>query len=238
MKKHEKKIRILNISYKYNWTEYNGRQTPENMKKIFSRGNTETFRANLIEKEIMEKNEKIVILTGDVHAFTKFKMPVFDYLSDEFCRFENRFMGNLLYKKYPDSICSIILHRPFSHKNDSAHKNIQPAKGYIEEIMMENNKKEIGFDLEGSELGKFSDESELSNGYDILTMEMIAEGYIFLKPLKELQGCSVDYDFIKGVKWEELQKTIDCEFFSRPNTIEEYWNKIEKNRDISKRYDI
>ncbi len=236
--KDSKKFRIVNLSYQYDWTEFNGRKSSENYAKIFKKGDTESYRANLLEREIMNKNEKIVILTGTIHAFTKYNYPIFDFLSPNFCRYEERFMGNLLYKKYPQKVCTILLHQVFYNKNDREFKHIAPANGMIEHIMNEMDYLPIGFDLHGTPLGKLKDESDHSTGYPNFQLEQLADGYIFLKPFHQLEGCTIDYEFLKDHDWNDVHKRLDCDLSPRPNSIEEYWKQLEDYVDLSKTYHV
>lgn len=70
------KFRVLNISYRYNWEKFEGARTPENMKQVFPLGNTEDFRCTLLEREVLSVHEKILVLTGTIHAFTSYRFLI------------------------------------------------------------------------------------------------------------------------------------------------------------------
>jgi hypothetical protein len=226
----DRKFRILNISYKYDWWDFNGRRTPDNYGKVFHKGNIEGYRVGLIEREVIEKNEKLLVLTGSVHAFTHYKFPEFDGLEENFCRYNNKFMGNLLYKKYPGKVCTIWLHQAFRNKNDNEYKQVSPAEGAIEKIMREAQKYPVAFDLVNSPLGKLRDSSYYSTGYPDFSLEQLAQGYILLARFKDMEGCSVDYDFLKDQKWKEvIRQYPDPDWHGgKPESIEVYWKRIEQ----------
>lgn len=53
------------------------------MKKVFPLGNTEDFRSALLEREVLSYHEKILVLTGTIHAFTSYRFPYYDYTSPD-----------------------------------------------------------------------------------------------------------------------------------------------------------
>ncbi|WP_348797614.1 hypothetical protein [Flavobacterium adhaerens] len=237
LSKSAKKFRILNLSYRYNWSSFSGHRTPEKMKKVFYKGNTETYRFSIVEKEIIAKGEKILILTGDIHAFTRYKFPVYDFLGEDFVRFENGYFGNLLYVKYPQKVYSISLHKPFMNLPDLKPNLVSPANGAIEEIMQKLNNEPVGFDLVNTPLGKLSDNSYYSLGHKNFTMEDIYDGYVFLKPIKQLSGCEIDTVFLTEKNWEQaLENVADPDWRPRPKSLKEYWEQILEYADVPKIY--
>ncbi|WP_294957238.1 ChaN family lipoprotein [uncultured Flavobacterium sp.] len=235
--KSSKKFRILNLSYRYDWSSFSGQRTSEKMKKVFYKGNTETYRFSIVEKEIVTKREKILILTGDVHAFTKYKFPVYDSLGTDFIRFEDGYFGNQLYAKYPRLVYSVLLHKPFSNRPDTKPNLISPADGKIEIIMEKINNTPVGFDLADTPLGKLKDNSYYSMGYQDFTLENFYDGYIFLAPINKLSGCDIDPKFLTASNWNEAQENVaDPDWRPRPKNMEEYWKQIREYGDIAKKY--
>jgi hypothetical protein len=235
--KSAKKFRILNLSYRYNWSSFSGYRTPEKMKKVFYKGNTEVYRFGIVEKEIIAKGEKVLILTGDIHAFTKYKFPVYDFLGEGFVRFENGYFGNLLYAKYPQKVYSILLHKPFMNRPDAKPELISPANGAIETIMQKLNNEPVGFDLINTPLGKLRDDSYYSLGYKNFTLADFYDGYVFLKPIKKLSGCDIDTAFLTENNWEQAKENVaDPDWRPRPKSLEEYWKQIVEYADVPKKY--
>ncbi|HSD13594.1 MAG TPA: hypothetical protein VLB74_02990, partial [Flavobacterium sp.] len=237
LSKSAKKFRILNLSYRYNWSSFSGYRTPEKMKKVFYKGNTEAYRFGIVEKEIVAKGEKILILTGDIHAFTRYKFPVYDFLGEDFVRLENGYFGNLLYAKYPQKVFTIFLHKPFMNLPDTKPNMVSPANGAIEAIMQKRNNEPVGFDLVNTPLGKLRDDSYYSMGYKNFTLEDIYDGYVYLKPIKKLSGCEIDTAFLTEKNWEQaLENVADPDWRPRPKSLEEYWKQILEYADVPKIY--
>lgn len=232
-----KKFRVLNISYCYNWSEFEGARTPENMKKVFPLGNTEDFRCSLLEREVLVLNQKILVLTGTPHAFTFYHFPLYDYTSPGFVRYEERFLGNLLYSKYGERVLSVALHQPFPNYPNHQPGWVSPVAGEFEVLMRKANNKAVGFDLKNTPLGKLRDNSYYSMGYTNFTLADLFDGYIFLKPIKELSSCSVDYKFMDEMNWDRaVSNNPDPDWHPRPQSKEQYWEMVESFMNIEKRY--
>lgn len=233
------KFHIVNLSYKYNWSSCDqksfGMKTPETVRKIFYKGGTEIYRAQIVKDLILDKNQKILILTGGLHAFTKYNIPEFDYYAENFYRFNDRTFGNLVYKIAPQKVFTILLHYPFGSK--SSAKQILPAMGLIDNVMSNFNDKRVGFDLTNTPLGAFRDTSFFSIGYPNFHLSQMADGYIYQKPFSEYQGCTIDEKFFKEKDWSEIQKQFpDKDIRTVPPSLEQYRIQISNYLDFSLRY--
>lgn len=235
--KDARKFRILNISYHYNWQKFSGVRTPENMHEVFPLGNTEDFRCGLLEREVLASGQKILVLTGTPHAFTFYHFPYYDYTSPGYVRYEQNFLGNLLYSKYGSKVVAIALHQPFPNRLNRQPALLSPALGRLEAIMGRMDNKPIGFDLKGTPLGKLDDDSYYSMGYNDFTLADLFDGYIFLKPISGLSSCSIDYKFMDDTNWNEaVSNNPDPDWHPRPQTREQYWEMIKDFVDIRRRY--
>lgn len=217
--KDARKFRILNISYHYNWQKFSGVRTPENMHEVFPLGNTEDFRCGLLEREVLASGQKILVLTGTPHAFTFYHFPYYDYTSPGYVRYEQNFLGNLLYSKYGSKVVAIALHQPFPNRLNRQPALLSPALGRLEAIMGRMDNKPIGFDLKGTPLGKLDDDSYYSMGYNDFTLADLFDGYIFLKPISGLSSCSIDYKFMDDTNWNEAVSNNpdpDCILVPKP----------------------
>ncbi len=229
-------FRIINMSYQFDWSEFSGIRTPENMNKVFHKGTPDNYRAAVIEKEILEQEEKILILTGTYHAFTRYNMPVYNEYSDYFCDFNDRMLGNRLYKKYPEKVFTILLHQPFPAKPNSDTWLARPANGAVEEIMQLLGNMAIGFDLSKT-AGSLPDNSFYSSCYPDFTLSQLADGYIFLKPFVDLKGCEMDADFFEGRDWEEMRKQIpDPDWRGDIGNLEDFKTQISNYGNLRSRY--
>ncbi|MBI1936979.1 MAG: hypothetical protein HYS25_02540 [Ignavibacteriales bacterium] len=232
-----RKFRIVNLSYKYDWSGYNGVRTPENAKKVFHKGGTESYRAALVKKEILDKHEKILIITGTIHAFTRYAMPVFDYNAENFSTLDYRHMGNLIYKYADKKACTILLHFPFYSRTIGYGRLMYPANGAIDQVMKNFENKRVGFDLTGTPFGELRDTSFYSTGYNDFKLSDIADGYVYQMPFNEYEGCTIDDKFLTDENWIEAQKQFpDPDINTRPKSLQEYYEKIRAYADIQKIY--
>lgn len=189
-------FRILNLSYIYNWEKFAGKRDRETTELVFDKGPVDKFRAELIEKEVILKNKKMLALVGTPHAYTRYASSSLNFNSDHFCDFDDNWLGNRLYKKYPEKVFSILLHQAFTQKEKDTYFLVSPAGGAIEALMALNDNQPAGFDLIHTPVGALPDRSMNAICYEDFTMEQFFDGYIFLEPLRELEGCTVIEDFV------------------------------------------
>lgn len=224
-----RKFRILNLSYQYDWTKFDGARTPKSMQQVFHKGTADKYRAELIEREILQKSEKMLALVGTPHAYTRYASPVFLYNNDNFCAYDSAWLGNRLYQKYGDKIKNVILHQAFYNFPNQKPFLLSPANGQIEALMAQNANKPVGFDLLNSPLGKLKETSIHSMCYDDFRLEQFFDGYIFLAPLKELEGCTVDEQFLNEQNiTTALKNQPDPDWHGRMKNLEEMRALIRK----------
>jgi hypothetical protein len=238
---HVRKFRIINISYKYNWAgcdnKYFGFRTPASITKIFNKGNTEFFRAAVIKKQILDRHEKILVLCGFGHAYTRYNTPYYDYREKNFYRFDTHRMGNILYKEASNRVFTILLHYPFESKAVGPAIMYPPANGVIDEVMKRFADKRTGFDLVNTPFGALRDTSQYSIGYRNFKLSDMADGYIYQKPFDEYEGCTVDKDFFTDANWSAVQLNYpDKDIEKVPESKEAYLEKISRYVDLKWRY--
>lgn len=228
--KNARPFRILNLSYLYNWEKFKGVRDASSMREVFYKGTADQFRAEVIEKEVLRKNEKILVLVGTPHAYTKYGSPFYLYNADNFCAFDYNWLGNRLYAKYPGKVFNIILHQAFTKKEGDQYISISPLDGQIEALMLKNENKPVGFDLIHSPIGKLKDNSLHARGYEDFTIDKLFDGYIFLKPLKELEGCTVVPDFVNASNIAQaLRQFPDPDWHQKVTKLTEMLHFIEAN---------
>ena len=230
------KFRIVNISYQYDWSKYTSPRTPESMSKVFYLGTPDEFRMRIIEKEILNKEEKAVVYMGLVHVFTRYGMPLLKINNDDFCDYDANFTGNRLYRKYSDKVTNIMFHHPFQAKDNAGSFNASPANGAIEVIMDKNGNRPVGFDLAGSPMGELPDNSYFSLCYADFRMKDFFDGYIFIKPFKSLTDCTVDSLYFEGKTWKEIKVQMPDPDWHTAENIEDYWRQIRSFVNIRNRY--
>lgn len=233
----ERPFRVLNISYEYHWPELKGVQSPENMSRVFHKGTPDAFRAELIEQELISKGEKGLFLVGSVHGFTRYKMPSLNVIKDNFVEYEDQYLGNRLYRKYPDKVFSVLLHYPFGNRLNHSPSMVTPANGRLEEIMSLNRNQPAGFNLIHTPMGKLSDNSYYSMGYPGFTLDQLFDGYLFLAPVKDQEGCTIDEHWFDGHTWDEVKPNIPDPYWKPElHNLDEYMELIRDYANLRKRY--
>ncbi|WP_178990614.1 alpha/beta hydrolase [Winogradskyella schleiferi] len=228
-----KKFRIVNISYQYDWTAYNGSR--EDMSGVFHKGEVNQFRKEVIINEILEKGEKGLILCGLPHAFTKYSQGVKDAKGN--CTYRSVSLGNLLLDKYKDQVFSIFLHGPIYNFPNESPFFLSPANGEIENVFKLMSNEPLGFDLGKSPIGKLKEDSWFSNCYNDFTIGDLFDGYIFLVPFQKMEDCTIDEDFFKNKSWNEIKKQIPDPYWHKPyDTKKQYWEATIAKIKLKERY--
>ncbi|HEY0945880.1 MAG TPA: ChaN family lipoprotein [Opitutaceae bacterium] len=230
------RFRILNLSYRYDWSRFDGVRTPENMRQVFHRGTPDKFRTELIERELLAKREKALVFMGSVHAFTRYRMPVLKMNDDDFIDYDDGWVGSRLYRKHPEKVFNIMLHFPFPVKSGRDPRLLSPANGAVEAVMASRHDRPAGFDLRDSVMGDLRDDSFFSIGHPDFRLRDFFDGYIFIKPFKALTGCTVDPQFLDGKPWSEIEAQMPDADWHRAGNLEAYWRQIRDFVDIKKRY--
>lgn len=101
----ENKIRFLQLNGLYVPRTWNDPDTSISFPA--RRQNIDMTLPGIVEREVLQKNKKILIYTGLHHAFTKYQMPVAFFIKSKDPR-----AGQRLYSKYPDKIYQITLVSP------------------------------------------------------------------------------------------------------------------------------
>ncbi|MFA5444560.1 MAG: hypothetical protein WC262_06245, partial [Bacteroidales bacterium] len=152
------------------------------------------------------------------------------YNGDNFCDYDHDWLGGRLYRKYPGRVFNIMLHQAFNKKDGDVYIQISPLEGLLEEIMALNNNKAVGFDLMDSPMGRQPDNSIYSTCYQDFTLGQLFDGYIFLQPLNQLEGCTPIKDFVNEHNIEEaIRQFPDPDWHAPVKTLEDMVRFIEDN---------
>lgn len=227
------RVRVLNLSYRYDWSAAGPVMTPARAARIYRRGPVDRFRAARAASEVLDRREKMLALVGTIHAVSTFRWPVYDYTASDFVRSETAHFGNILASSYPGRVRTILLHQPFLDRLDGGTKLVQPAGGLIEAI----TQGPVAFDLQSSPMGILPDRSWLAGAELSIPMSAIADGYIILAPLSRLHGCTIDRAFVTLANWAEAKARFPRELRPVPETIDDYWRLVESYTDIGRLYE-
>jgi hypothetical protein len=75
-------------------------------------------------------------------------------------------------------------------------------------------------------------------GYPNFKLSDFYDGYIFLKPIKQLSSCTIDTLFLNEANWQEAFKNIpDPDWHPKPNSLAAYWEQIYNFADVVKYYE-
>ena len=232
-----RKFRIINLSYHFNWEGFEAPRTPENMAQVFHKGTADKYRAELIEKEIFAKGEKMLALVGTPHAYTKYANGQLLYNNDNFCSYDNNWLGNRLLRNHPGKVFNILLHQPFPNKYGRQPYLLSPAHGTIEEALQQLKNQPLAFDLFSAPATALRDDSYYSICYPDFTLVQFFDGYIFLAPINELKSCTIDEDFITAANIDQaLKESPDPDWHGRQHTLEEFKEFVRSKASIEKRY--
>ncbi len=152
--------------------------------------------AAALEREVLKRDRKALVLVGYAHSFTRCTTP------------SRSPMGYLLAQRYGDRVFQICLHQ--------RHIPVAPAEGhrqallpaFIEAAAQSSGLSNIGWDIAATPFANLRDPSSAYFTFEPdLVFSDLAEGYVFLAPLAELNPVS----WIPGF--------INQENFSKANAI-------------------
>jgi hypothetical protein len=230
-------FRVLNLSYRYDWADAPVVRTPVNARRIYHRGPMDAFRAGVVQREVLDQGEKILILTGTPHAFTRYRIPLYDFNAPDFVRFEERNLGQLLPKLASARVACVLLHQAFHSKQHGDAQRVHPAGGAIDQVLEAFTNRRVGFDLVGSPLGDLTDDSFYATGYEDFRLSQLADGYIYDRPFAEFESCTLDEAFLSEANWLEAQRQFpDPDWHVQPASLDEYWALIRALADVPARY--
>jgi enterochelin esterase-like enzyme len=229
--KKQKKFRILHLSYQYDWSGFTGEMTPEKRRKVFHNGGDE-FWANRVKEDVIGRGEKVLCLVGVPHAFTRYHQGYRNNSGS--CKSDSIQFGQHLFREFPKKVFSILLNVPLVTRTGNAHAGA--GNGAIELIMHNLNNRPAGFDLVNTPLGDLPDSSMFSICHDHFTLKDFFDGYIFLGPVKEMKGASVDKMFYANRSPQEVLLRQPDPYWFKANTLDELLRKIHDYADLDIRY--
>jgi hypothetical protein len=235
-------FRVLNLSYRYDWRDAGPVRTPAGTRRVFAKGGTERYRAELIGREVLDRGDKLLVLTGGVHALTRCTVPEFDFNADGFVRYDDGYMGHRLHRAAPGRVACVWLHRPLDSRLNGPAERVHPASGALERILSRLTNRRAGFDLLTADghltpLGALAEDSYYATGRPGFRLADLADGYIYEMPFRGMRGCTVDEAFLTDDNWPEARaQWPDPHWRPRPNSPSDYWREVRAYVDIGRRY--
>ena len=165
------------------------------------------FMAKVLDWKVLKKDQKALVHIGGHHDFTRYRQPIVK--NGELVREIPPRFGCILYEKYKDKIFQIMLHRRHSSPKiiiTGEAKSQPPLIGFLEDVLAKNGNVPVGFDVEGTPFAPLRDSKNYLFAYqNYVVFSDIAQGYIFLKPLKKLNLVSWANGFVNEDNYEILQ---------------------------------
>lgn len=220
---------LINMSYIFDWSDYNGVRTAENLQRVFYKGPIDAYRANII-MDIKQADEKILILTGTVHAL---KHPLAQTQSTSESELqETKWLGEYLYEAYGDRVTNILFHQPLDPLMGMVtQKQILPSPtAFVEQLLS----KPAGFDLKKYAADR---DRDCHNTFDFFAQ--FFDGYLYLAPLHGCTGATVDKHFLDEQSFSGvLAQWPDKDWTPAPKNEKDYWQIISDYVDLKKRYKL
>jgi hypothetical protein len=165
----------------------------------------DAYMAETFTKDAMTGGGKVLLHTGYVHSFTRYRQPV--VVDGKLVRESEPRMGILLAMKYGTKVFQICLHQwHFGPEvvNGGEPSPREPLGGLIERAIAARQNQPVGFDVDGSPFANLRDRESYYFAYqDQVVFSDLAQGYVFLKPLKELGRCTWVSGFITPANFEK-----------------------------------
>jgi len=191
---------------------------------IAGMANRDKLMARNIEKEIISKNKKAVVLIGFNHTLLRFTSAV-----KKGSRIEvvNPRFGVLLSQKYKNTIFQIECYQKLDvNENDSV---CNPSiDGFMDSVMKKRNNQPAGFTITGSPFEKLRDNcSMFFMQFPSVCYGDIADGVLFLKPLNEIDRGNWMPGYISDEMYMKNKPLYDLIFKKNPKI--KYKNAAELN---------
>lgn len=216
------------------------RSNPRIMSKVYPQGDGDTYMAEVILKEFVDRDHKALIYMGMNHAYTKYRQPVYNEQTGEVIHLANNRAGNLVYQRIGERAFTIFLHSPWPNRRGYELPDVYPVDGIIDALIQKlpPERHRAGFDVANTPFSKLESTTSMwKNGYPDFTLPMYADGYIIQGPLSMYRGITVAPGFFTE---ENLQTTIAQS--ANPATkikklsVAQIIKSMEQDADIPKRF--
>ncbi|MFC1601081.1 hypothetical protein ACFL34_01865 [Candidatus Sumerlaeota bacterium] len=159
------------------------------------------FMANVLSDEVLDRKEKALVQVGNMHSFTHYRQPAVK--NGKLVAEAAPRLGHILYQKYSDRVCQVALHQ-WDFMPDWGPR--QPFGGLLENIFAANGNQPVGFDVVDSPFALLRDGKSYYFAHQkYVTFADVARGYVFLKPLAELNKITWINGFITKDNFEQVR---------------------------------
>ncbi len=187
-------FRIVHLDYRPRWELRQGPLDDATRRRIWYRGDRDVFMARTLMREIVARGRRALVYCGINHAFTRFEQPFYDRRSGRCAGTGAGRMGNIVRRAIGKRAMTIALHQPWASRRDGL---VHPVGGAVDRAMDVLGNPRAGFDVVGSPLAALRDTVAAYAACDsAFTLGSLCDGYVYLAPLREFGGCTVDGGFL------------------------------------------
>jgi len=222
---------LINMSYIFDWSDYIGVRTTENLQRVFHKGPIDEYRAKII-MDIKQADEKVLILTGTVHTLKQSTDPLDSNNNQIDTPNEMRWLGEYLYKAYGDRITNLLFHQPLEPLMEMVtQKQILPSPtAFVEQHLS----KPAGFDLK-----KYANDRDLDRHNIFDFIGHFFDGYLYIAPLHGCTGATVDEHFLDEQSFSDvLTQWPDKDWTPASKNEKDYWQIVSDYVDLKQRYKL
>jgi len=230
------RFRIVGLNAQTRYDLMQAKMTAELRRQVFPYGDGDAYMAGVIEKEFFGKNEKALVYSGAHHAFTRYRQPNYDFGRKVLRELVENRMGNIVYRKHPERVFTVMLHYPFSEENNF-NQFVPPAGGAIDMAMASFPGKRVGFDTNGTPFGRLrSPGTYYALGYDDFRLAQLCDGWVYQKPFADYEGVTPDPNFITDANVDEANRAVP-NFAERKNLTkpEQFLASMTRDADMKTR---
>ena len=185
----------------------------------------------IVEKEVIQKNKKILIYCGWNHSLTRLQTPKFFFLKEK----EGR-AGELLFNKYSTKICQLWLVAPFPPRwwwykeltNNNNIKYVYPFEGVFNQLY-DTLKKPFFLDAKNA---AFADLKDYNSFYAFDTwggikLKNFCDGAVMLAPFDKVDPINIISDWVTTQQQlEDVKKVLPDQDAKQIQTIQDLMNYI------------
>jgi hypothetical protein len=190
------KFRIVGLDYKARFDLVRENMSDAQLRAVWHKGPRDEYMARTILGEFVKKGKKALVYLGQHHAFTRYRLPDYDFETKKLKGLRPESAGNIVWRKIGARAFQICLHYPWQTAA-GARTYDYPVDGVVDGLLTASPAKRLGFDIAGSPFGRLGDEDTFyALGRRKFSFGDFCDGYIVEKPFGDYEGCSVDPLFI------------------------------------------
>jgi len=231
------KFRIVNLDYRPRWDLLTDDMTEGLWRRVFFKGPRDRQMARVVLDEFVGKNKKALVYAGQHHAFTRFYRPEYDLAWKRLIGVRKQGAGNIVWRKIREKAFNICLHYPWT-TTAGPQTYDYPVDGVVDRVMMDFEIKRVGFDVADSPFGRLGDRGAIyAAGRKKFAFGDFCDGYLFLKPFGEWEGCTVDPQSITPENLAEAVVNLPNMKLKRTiKTVAQFLDRMKRYADIRRFY--